>query len=372
MENRTKTLLHIIDTLNIGGAEKLLVGVINGLPAYKHYVVYLSGTAPLSRELNPGCTVINLKYRSRLDFFRCVFRLRKIIRQNSIEIVHSHLFLSTLIARLACPKECRLINSLHSMPGRIRYKRSTFVKWADKLTHRKRHDIIGVSENVLLAHDSMVGFKGRTWVLPNYVSDVYYRETSKQIRPDGQLRLVAVGNLKEAKNYTYLLDAFRFLSSSIQLDIYGDGELREELQHQIDEDNLPVRLCGARDDVHTLLPQYDAFIMSSIYEGHPLALLEAMASGLPVILSDIVALRTVAGKDAVYFNLDNSCDLADLLYRVSRGQMDLNAIAKANSRKVRQIASREMYFRRLTSIYENRGDLLPVTGGLKGKMEMAS
>lgn len=356
MENRTQKILHIIDTLNIGGAEKLLVGVVNGLPQYRHFVVYLHGEGLLVPNLPPQCRVIKLTCNSKLDIPRCILQLRKIIRRESIDIVHSHLFFSTLVARIACPSSCRLITTLHSMPGKIRYNNSRLVTFLDKLTYRKRHEIIAVSEPVFEAHDNMMHFKGTCWVLPNFVEDEFYQSTYKRMNTDGVLRLVAVGNLKKAKNYSFLLDAFSYLSPAFHLDIYGSGELRELLQHKIDEQKLPVRLCGEHRNIHELLPSYDVFLMGSLYEGNPLALLEAMASGLPVVLSDIPSLRKVAGNDAVYFKLDNPYELACQLTRIAERKVDLDSIARVNHEKVRQTASRQNYLRRLSSIYSNQGD----------------
>jgi glycosyltransferase involved in cell wall biosynthesis len=357
MENRTQKILHIIDTLNIGGAEKLLVGVVNGLPQYRHFVVYLHGDGLLLPDLPTHCRVIKLKCNSKLDIPRCVLQLRRIIKRESIDIVHSHLFFSTLIARLACPSSCRLITTLHNVPGKIRYNRSRLVRFLDKLTYRKRHEIIAVSEQVFEMHDSIMHFSGTCWVLTNFVEDVFYQPTYKRMNVDGVLRLVAVGNLKSAKNYSFLLEAFSYLSPAFHLDIYGSGELRESLQHKIDERKLPVRLCGERNNIHELLPEYDAFLMGSLYEGNPLALLEAMASGIPVILSDIPSLRKVTGNDAVYFKLDNPYDLANQLIKISEGKIDLDNIARANHEKVRQTASKQNYLRRLSSIYANQGDV---------------
>lgn len=346
-------ILHIIDTLSIGGAEKLVVGVINGLPQHQHYLVYLSGADTLSREVPLDCRIIKLNCRSKLDIPRSIIRLKKLIRRESIAIVHSHLFMSTLIARLACPRRCRLITTLHSLAGTTRYKHSNLVKWLDKITYRSRHHIIAVSEEVFQAHKKEVNFSGPYSILTNYVEDVFFRPDYKRTAFDKTLRLVTVGNLKKVKNHNYLLEAFLFLSPAIKLDIYGSGELEDRLQKRIIKYNLPVSLRGERSQLHKVLPEYDAFIMPSRYEGNPLALLEAMASGLPVILSDIPAFRQVVGNDAVYFNLNNPFELAQKLLDIYDKKIDIDSIARANFEKVKQIGIKELYLRKLQAIYLN-------------------
>jgi glycosyltransferase involved in cell wall biosynthesis len=350
----TLKVLHIIDTLDVGGAEKLLVGVVNGLSKCEHHVVYLSGHAALAPQLPPECTLVKLGYRSRLDILRCVYKLRKYIRRHGINIVHSHLFLSTFIARLACPPGCRLISTIHSLSGKVRYDHSSVVSRLDKMAYRKWHEIIAVSEEVFDSFDAEVGVKGASLVLPNFAGDAFFREHPRKMNFDKTLRLVAVGNLKKVKNYHFILEAFKFLSPSIQLDIYGSGEMKTSLQQKIDEYQLPVTLCGESHQLSALLPQYDAFIMASSYEGHPMALLEAMASGLPVILSDIPALRKVTGDDAIYFKPGDTVALASLLADIRDKKHDLDSIAAANHQKVKQKASSAQYMRKLMMIYMNK------------------
>lgn len=101
-------------------------------------------------------------------------------------------------------------------------------------------------------------------------------------------RLVTMGRLTEQKNHKLLIDAFSKAKKKcpdITLDIYGTGELEENLQKQIDLLKLQeaVRLCGRTNNVAKTLKNYDLFVMSSNFEGMPNALMEAMGVGLPCI-----------------------------------------------------------------------------------------
>ena len=168
-------VLHIIDTLGIGGAEKVMIGAVNSLPEFQHHVVYLNGSDALVSQLPFSCKIKKLNYQSsKFDIPRCASALRRYIRKNKIEIVHSHLFISSLIARLACPKDVKLITTIHSLPSK-NYFAGRMNRWLEKFTYRKRHHLIAICNEVLNDYNQCIGVKGPYTVLYNYVEDVYYR-----------------------------------------------------------------------------------------------------------------------------------------------------------------------------------------------------
>jgi glycosyltransferase involved in cell wall biosynthesis len=168
---------------------------------------------------------------------------------------------------------------------------------------------------------------------------------------NGTFRMVAVGNLKKAKNYPYLVEAFKKMPKNVHLDIYGSGPLEKSLQKEIDQHKLNIRLCGVRDDIHKVLPQYDAFIMSSIFEGQPISLLEAMACGMPAILSDIPVLREVTNNKSIFYQLDNVNDLVGKVTAIASHQVDLDEYARSNFERVQRIASKDNYMHTLSKLY---------------------
>jgi glycosyltransferase involved in cell wall biosynthesis len=164
---------------------------------------------------------------------------------------------------------------------------------------------------------------------------------------------VSVGNLRHQKNYPYLLEAFKKIPRGVSLDIYGEGIMRNELQEEIDRHQLSIRLLGLRDDLVSILPSYDAFVMSSFFEGQPLSLLEAMAVGLPAFLADIPVLREVAGEHAVYFDNKDPESFRTLIKKVQQGEIDLVSIAAAGYKRVSEFAHREQYIAKLEALYRS-------------------
>jgi glycosyltransferase involved in cell wall biosynthesis len=349
-------VLHIIDTLGIGGAEKVMIGAVNSLPEFQHHVVYLNGSDAMACRLPVSCKIKRLNYLSKkFDVPRCALELNRYIRKHKIDIVHSHLFVSTIIARLACPKNVKLFTTIHSLPSR-NYFVGKMAKWLERITYKKRHHLIAICNEVFNDYNQCIGMKGPYTILYNYVEDVYHAKEYRKANFENTLRLVAVGNLKPAKNYGYLVEAFKSMPKNVHLDIFGSGPLHRELQAEIEKHNLNIRLCGVREDINNVLRDYDAFIMSSIFEGQPISLLEAMACGMPAILSDIPVLREATNNQAIFYDLNNVSDLVKKVTAVANHEVDLDEFAKAGFDRVKKIASKENYMVMLKKVYLEHQD----------------
>lgn len=346
-----RKILHIIDTLSVGGAEKLLVGIINGLDGYEHHVILLMSPEKLRPEITVPHHFLNLECRSFNHFFLKINIVKNYIKRYKIDLVHSHLYYANVLARLATPRDIRLINSIHAISSLASYKLNRLTLYVEKLTYKKRHEIIGVSYSVLEDFNKWVGKKGRQEVIYNFIDEKYFNKASGQNTISKPLKLVTVGNLRYQKNHRYLIEAFKKINGLAILDIYGEGHLRSELQAEIDKFNLPIRLCGVRHDLEKILPQYDTFVMSSFYEGQPVALLEATAIGLPAMLSDIPVLREVAGDDAVYFDINDTSSFVEAVQRLVNERVDINSIRAKLFDKINSFAHRDQYINRLKQFY---------------------
>lgn len=105
-------------------------------------------------------------------------------------------------------------------------------------------------------------------------------------------RIISVGRLVPAKNYEMLVDVANIVLKKHQdwsWDIYGDGQLRKQLQNRINQSGLTawLHLRGAVDDIYDRYGDYSFLVMTSSYEGFPMVLLEGMANGLPLVAFDV-------------------------------------------------------------------------------------
>ncbi|MEO5647738.1 MAG: glycosyltransferase family 4 protein, partial [Chitinophagaceae bacterium] len=274
-------------------------------------------------------------------------------------LVHSVLYWSVMVARLACSKKTKHISSLAVTMSHGAYS----VKWysglarlLDKLTYKKSETLIGATTEVLKDFDHEIGIRGRSKVIYNFVNNEFFDHAIEYELPVKGLKLVAVGNYREQKNYQYLVDSFRLLKDrDVSIDVYGQGHLREMLQEQIDREGLKISLMGPHTNLHQVLPAYDALVMCSVFEGFGIAAAEAMAIGLPVLLSKIPVLQEVSLRNAYFFNPRKPAEFARIVKQI----LIDNSALKEMSDKGKLIANK--YYTKanyINSLFELFDDVL--------------
>jgi glycosyltransferase involved in cell wall biosynthesis len=279
--------------------------------------------------------------------------MRALIKKHQAEIVHAHLFEAVLLSRLATPSPVKFYFTIHNVLSKDAFEVNRLSKIAESLTYKKKHFLIAVSKDALDDYDKWIGIKGPSTVLYNYVHQKYFDlnyDANRQI--EGDFKLVAVGNLRRQKNYPALLEAFKILKEEpVSLDIYGSGEQKEELESSISAEGLKVRVMGRVNDVSEVLPQYHAYIMASLFEGFGIAPMEAMAAGMPVILSDLAVFRELGEDLPQYFDPQNPQSIAESIMFLYRNWEAAKTRAKKGRDLICNKASREVYFKKLSEIY---------------------
>jgi glycosyltransferase involved in cell wall biosynthesis len=313
-------IIHFIFDLGRGGAETMLVRVIKELPEYDHVVVTLFPLNHWGNELE--CSrLICFNLKSLFSLPLAIFKLHSVVKREKPAIVHTHLFWPTIIARLSVPKKIPLITTIHAfIKTSIEYK-NWHVRFLDKLTyHFRKSSIIGVAKGVTSEYFSLLNLKPyKAYTLYTFVDTARFTATQQQKAASPEFKVVSVGALRMQKNYLWPVRAFAALKEqNITLDIYGVGNMQEEIQQLIDSTGAKVTLKGEVKNIEAIIPQYDLYLMSSTYEGFSLSVLEAMAMGVPLLLSDISSFREQGEDTATYFSLSNEYDLPEKLLTFSK------------------------------------------------------
>ena len=354
-----KRVLHVINSLTIGGAEMLLVNSLSpgGLNEHvENYLLYFSKKSDhLVSLVDKNVKQICLDYRGGTDIVRLLRQLKKIIKENKIDIIHTHLNPADFYVNIVRPKNIPQVHTVHIAYSTDLETRSTLKFFERNLFFNKKDcNLIFLSEfnkNDFLAN---VKFKGQSFVVPNFVADAFFLHQPGSFTGSEEegLKLIAVGNFRVQKNYFYLLDIFKLLKGyNIHLDIYGGGDL-EKYKEVIDENQLNVTLKGQVTNVNDVIAGYDLFIMSSTNEGFPLSVFEAMAAGVPVMLSDIAPLTEIVKDNALYFKLGDAEKAAEQIIAVLQNKITINEMAVKAKAYAEKTVRRDIYIKRLLDIYD--------------------
>ena len=301
-----QTPIHVaqfIDDLGFGGAQKLIVsfaeGVLKRSDIRLTVVCFRGKETQFYNDLQEmGVRVVTFSGRSLADISR-LYRVNKFVRQENFDVIHTHLSTSSIIGVLVgVLNGIPVISTIHSTRLAARVKGHPLRKTLQILILRwATTRVVAVGHEVALRNEGTL--KRTLDVIPNAVplinaldeEDRLALRKSLMTEIDASL-VISVGSLNEAKGFHDLIQAFVDVHEhhpSALLVIAGGGELFDVLQQLIADNGLSgsVKLLGQRGDVPALLAASDLFVSSSHWEGLPVAVLEAMAAGLPVIATEV-------------------------------------------------------------------------------------
>jgi glycosyltransferase involved in cell wall biosynthesis len=346
-------ILHVINSMIVGGAETLLkdaiIGINEKIPEYEQHLITLYGGGKM---LDPIKNII--KYKDlNVNHFNFLFKsleLRQYIKANKIDVVHAHLYDAMILTRLAIPKNVKILYTYHSGLHNPKSNDYSFLRnKLDRLTYNKNHTAIYVSDTVKNEVICGIDIKGPSYVIYNFTSTKFTQQF--KYNNDNKLKLISVGNLRIAKNHKYAIEIFAELKEyPITLDIYGSGFLKEELDALIQLTGSNVNIITDAMLTSEILAKYDLFFMSSFQEGMSVALIEAMTTGLPSLLSDIDSFKETAEESALYFDLNNMDDPKSKLLYILKNKVQLKNMSLMAS-ELSEKYSLDQYIQRTTSLY---------------------
>lgn len=341
-------LLHLVRSLKIAGAEILLVHYIRalGTERYEHFVYNFGHDGPIrgrledlgiSVTIGPKRASIKNPIKFSISLFSLVNDLIKFIKSNHIQMIQSHLSdanqLAVVVAKLA---KIPVFPTIHSTME-FEDIRS---KWDPRVCLSKviyffisilADRIIAVSEEVKEITRTQFHLKAsKIVVVKNGIILREFNTRSAELAnefPDAvnRLKIIAVGRLNYSKGFDVIVRAIAEAVKSgdsrffVMLVGGGDGKtLIEELINDLGVGSQ-VKLLGIRQDVVELMRSSDLMVIPSRFEGLSLAMIEAMACGLPIIASDAPGLKTYITneKTGLLFPLDDHKAMAKCILRLA-------------------------------------------------------
>ena len=301
-QGRRLRIAHVLHALDVGGTENGTVNVINGLAGdFEHAVVTMAGEGRLASRLPAAVSVVRVAKRPGNDP-RAVLGLVRTLRALRPDVVHSRnwgAFDAVYAARLAGVRA--VVHGEHgreaSDPRGENRRRSALRRWLSPLISR----YVTVSEDLRSWLLADVGIAARKVVtIPNGVDTARFAPVDQEgaraalgLAPAARV-VGTVGRLDPVKDQAGLVEAFaavRREHPAARLVIAGDGPCAADLRARVERLGLgdAVALLGERHDIPRVLAALDVFVLPSIAEGMSNTVLEAMATGLPVVATRVGA-----------------------------------------------------------------------------------
>jgi sugar transferase (PEP-CTERM/EpsH1 system associated) len=320
------------------------------------------------RLIGDGFEVVQLHRRAGFDW-RCVRRLGRFLEANNVQVVHAHQYtpFAYAAATRLFGRRPRIVFTEHGRfyPDMTSRKRRAF----NRLVVSRLDRLVAVGESVRQALIEKEGLPAsRIQVIYNGIDLEPVKLTPRQrseLRKvmgasDEDFLVVQVARLDTIKDHPTALRVIAAASredSSLRLAIVGDGPEKANIERQVHELSLNkhVRLLGKRDDVAHLLAAADAFLLTSVSEGIPVTIIEALAAGVPVVATAVGGVPEVIddGISGLLAPAGDVSALAVALLRLARDAALQEKFACEGAKRASERFSEDRMIERYASIYRD-------------------
>ena len=310
----TERIAILLPTLNVGGAEVLILEEMKNLSMdnrvlFEIIVLFEPGRLyEKIKSTNVKIKIFNAKH-TPLSHFITYLKILAYLRKNKFDILHIHLqHDAVLIGKLAG------VPQIYTTVHNYRYFSSL-----ERFFFKQNDKIFGCGETVTDYLRTFIPTKYVACINNGINSDIDDKQRLIKIKKKegNEHVLISVGRLSLQKGYEYLIEAMLPVVEKyphVKLFIAGDGKFRNILETKITNYalNKNVILLGHVDDIISLMLRSDIYINSSIWEGLPITMLEAMKCSLPIIATNIKGNRSIIKhqKNGLLINPKDSEELA--------------------------------------------------------------
>lgn len=299
-------ILHIVNQMNYGGVEALLMNIYRNINREKfefHFAVCFQGNYD-EEIINLGGKIHILPHPST-GLVNYLKAFTSLIKKEQYHVLHSHVFYFSGFLMPIAKKEKIPIRIVHSHTTHVNQngiKRKIYNHLMNLSIQKYSTNLLGCSTDACLAlfnktpitNDKLIIFPNAI-ELNKFQSVILTKdEAKKSFNIDPQCKVIGhVGRFVESKNHIRIIEIFSELlksNPSSVLILVGDGPELSNIEYEVQKRNLDkqVFFLGARSDIPTIMKSFDVFLFPSIYEGLGIVLIEAQAAGIPCIASSVV------------------------------------------------------------------------------------
>lgn len=359
-------VVQCIAKMELGGAQKRVIELMRETGERGYLVTGKGGKLYNEVKEEFGDKHITLLYLKReinpINDFLCFFELRnKLIELHRIYgniILHTHGSKAGVIGRIVSGS-LSFCYSIHTVHG---YAISPYINTIKRSLYLNAERIASLFGDVIITQANIhidrsikwgIGRKNQFYHIPNFIK--FQDFTPVDIKDNHETVICTIGNLKPQKNPTIWASVAKKVTSihpNVTFIYIGDGPLRDEISKMI-SDNDHIKLLGWRNDIKELLNTANIFFLPSRWEGLPRTILEAMASGLPVVASCVDGTPEVV-KDLVTGYIVSPDDIEGYVEKLSvliEDRDERKRMGKRGRERVRKYFSYDSMIQTTMKIY---------------------
>lgn len=328
-------ILYVINSLEIGGAQRLLADMLKSMARDRNIE---TGVITFQSSKDSGI-YRKVKENSKIKFYDLserklsLYRLIRAIRNISkdYDLIHAHLFPAGYLATLANGRRKPVIYTEHSTHNRRREKR--YLRKVERFFYNRFASIVAISDSVKENLNHWLessAIDNKTIVIPNGIDIEMFRNAAKgtlqKITGTDKKIIIMVSRFTAAKDQATLIRALKHLEDTDIIAVFvGEGETLDGCKELAVTEGVEDRVffLGPRDDIPSLLTDSIIGVQSSNWEGFGLAVIEMMASGLPVISSNVSGLADVVSGSGILFKRGDDEELAKVINDLINDEMAL-------------------------------------------------
>lgn len=325
-----------------GGAEHMVADIVSAIDMQRVelrvFCVYGSGQGN-DMESRIAAKGVAIEYIGKGKGFSpaALARLYHSLSRYDPDVVHTHLYSCVYVLPWIFTHRVHMLHTFHNIPEieNRRAVRRWLMRFAIRIGKVTPVAISDENQGLLMKYYRLQAES--VPVVKNPVRIAKFRTAERAVH--APIRFVTLGRLSPQKNHRLMLHAFRAALDrgiSATLLIAGDGELKEELLSELRELELvdAVSLVGYIENVAPLLASSDVFVLSSNYEGLPISALEAMASGLPIISTDVGGMRDLISGNGILVPKEDCHALSGAMVRLAQDHELRLAMGQCSERLV--------------------------------------
>ncbi len=300
MRTARKTILFLLPTLGGGGAERVIVTLLQNLDRsrFEPHLALIDAAGPLFQDLPADIPLHDLKARRVRRAFPGIIRLAWKLKPQVIHSAMVELNMATVLSRAFFPPGLRVLLREDTSPSALNAQgrnHPSFWNWLYRRLYPRADKIICVGDHIV--NDLAANFGVPRSKLARIYNPVDLDLTRRLAEAGGDPyagkgpHLVAAGRLANEKGFDVLLDAMPLVRAAISdadLTILGEGPLRSDLEARQERLGLggAVHFTGFQPNPHPYFKHADLLVLPSRYEGFGLVAIEALAVGTPVVATD--------------------------------------------------------------------------------------